>query len=77
MNILHLAKIALFLAFLVVFAAIGIGCLFNPDWGIKHFAPRLQGGGELRKDWNRMEMSFMGLVFAGFALYLMYVLISK
>jgi len=35
------------------------------------------GGGELRKDWNRMQISAVGLVFAGFALYLIYVLIFK
>ena len=35
------------------------------------------GGGELRKDWNRMQMSALGLIFACFALYLIYVLIFK
>jgi len=68
---------ALVLGLLLVFAAIGIGCAFNPDWGMRHFGRSLMGGGELRKDWNRMQISAVGLVFAGFALYLIYVLIFK
>jgi hypothetical protein len=46
---LNFAKAALLLAFLLTFAAIGIGCAFNPDWGMKHFGRSLMGGGELRK----------------------------
>ncbi|MBZ5548187.1 MAG: hypothetical protein LAO22_09595 [Acidobacteriia bacterium] len=74
---LNLAKAALLLAFLLTFAAIGFGCAFNPDWGMRHFGRSLMGGGELRKDWNRMQMSAVGLIFAGVALYLVYVLIFK
>jgi hypothetical protein len=74
---LNLAKAALLLAFLLAFAAIGIGCAFNPDWGMRHFGRSLMGGGELRKDWNRMQMSAFGLIFAGVALYLLYRLIFK
>jgi hypothetical protein len=74
---LNLAKAALILAFLLAFAAIGIGCVFNPDWGMRHFGRGLMGGGELRKGWNRMQMSAVGLIFAGAALYLTYVLIFK
>lgn len=74
---LNFAKAALLLAFLLAFAAIGIGCAFNPDWGMRHFGRSLMGGGELRKDWNRMQMSAVGLIFSGVALYLIYVLIFK
>jgi hypothetical protein len=35
------------------------------------------GGGELRKDWNRMQMSVLGLIFAGCALHLIYALLFK
>ncbi len=74
---LNTVKIAVVLAMLIAFAAIGIGCAFNPDWGIKHFSRTLMGGGELRKEWNRMQMSVFGLIFAGFALCMVYVLIFK
>jgi hypothetical membrane protein len=70
-------KIVLVLVMLIVFAAIGIGCAFNPDWGIRHFSRSSMGGGELRKEWNRMQMSVFGLIFAGFALCMIYVLIFK
>ena len=74
---LNLAKAALILAFFLAFAAISIGCVFNPDWGMRHFGRSLMGGGELRKDWNRMQMSAVGLIFAGVALYVAYVLVFK
>ena len=63
--------------FFVACAAIGIGCLFNPDWGMRHFGRSLMGGGELRKEWNRMNMSVVGLIFASGALYMLYVLLLK
>ena len=37
----------------------------------------LMGGGELRKDWNRMQMSGTRSDFAGVALYFIYALIFK
>jgi hypothetical protein len=74
---LDFAKVAVVVVMLVVFATIGIGCAFNPDWGIRHFARNLMGGGELRKDWNRMQISIFGLIFAGGALYLIYALFFK
>jgi hypothetical protein len=52
-------------------------CAFNPDWGMRHFGRTLMGGGEMRKDWNRMQMSAVGLIFAGVALYFIYALIFK
>jgi glycerol uptake facilitator-like aquaporin len=74
---LNAAKIALLVALLLAFAGIGIGSAFNPDWGMRHFARTLLGGGELKKDWSRTQMSVVGLIFAGLALYLLYVLIFR
>jgi hypothetical protein len=68
---------AILLAVLFAFAAIGIGCVINPDWGMRHFGRSLMGGGQLRKDCNRMQMSAVGVIFGGCALYLIYVLIFK
>jgi hypothetical protein len=62
-------------ATLLVFAAIGIGCIINPDWGIKHFGQSLRRGGELLTEWNRIGLQFVGLAFGGFAVYLLYVLL--
>ena len=73
---LNIAKVGIVLALLLGFAAIGIGCAVNPDWGMRHFG-RSWGGGELRKEWNRMQMSALGLIFAGFAIYLLYAVFFK
>ncbi len=70
-------KVALVVVFLLGFAAIGVGCLLNPDWGMKHFGRSLLGGGELRKEWNRIQLSAAGLIFAALGLYLLYVLLFK
>jgi len=74
---LNIAKVGIVLALLLRFAAIGIGCAVNPDWGMRHFGRSLMGGGELRKEWTRMQMSAVGLIFAGFAIYLLYALFFK
>jgi hypothetical protein len=74
---LNFVIVTVVLVFLLGLAAIGVGCAFNPDWGMRHFARSLMGGGELRKDWNRMQMSAFGLIFAGVALYLIYAMIFK
>lgn len=74
---LSLAIVALLLGFLLGLVALGITCVFNPDWAIRHFARSLMGGGELRKEWNRMQMSALGLIFAGLALYLICALLFK
>jgi hypothetical protein len=47
---LNFLKVALGFAMLIAFAAIGIGCAFNPDWGMRHFGRSLTGGGELRRE---------------------------
>jgi hypothetical protein len=74
---LNLAEAVLLIAFLLALAALGVACAFNPDWGMRHFGRSLLGGGELRKDWNRMQMSALGVIFTGVALYFTYVLIFK
>jgi hypothetical protein len=74
---LNVARVAFLLMILLAFAVIGIACIFNPDWGMSHFGRSLLGGDELRKEWNRMQMSVLGLIFAGFALYLIYALIFR
>lgn len=74
---LNVVKVGLVLALLLGLRAIGIGCAANPDWGMRHFGRSLLGGGELRKEWNRLQLSAVGLIFAGFALYLSYILILK
>jgi len=70
-------KIAIVAVLLLAFAAIGLGCLINPDWGMRHFGRSLMGGGELRKEWNRMGISIAGLAFSGFAFYMLYHLLLR
>ena len=74
---LEVLKVILLFALLLTFAGIGIVCVINPDWGITHFAPSLRGGGELRKDINRRSISLLGLIFAAFALFLIYRVIWR
>jgi hypothetical protein len=74
---LNFAIAGLLLAFLLAFASIGLGCLFNPDWGMRRFGRSLMGGGELRKESSRIQMQTVGLIFAGVALYFIYALIFK
>jgi hypothetical protein len=74
---LNFAEVALLLASLAAFAAIGRACAFNPDWGMRHFGRSLMGNGELRKDWNQTQMRALGLISAGLAVYLVYALIFK
>jgi len=64
-------------AILLVFAVIGIGCIIKPDWGIKHFGQSLRRGGELLTEWNRLGFQIAGAIFAGFAIYLLYVLFRR
>ena len=70
-------KLILLLTILVGFAVIGIGCVINPNWGIKHFGQSLRRGGDLLTEWNRLGIQFVGLTFSGSALYLMYVVLRE
>jgi len=66
-------KLMLGAAVLVVFAAIGVAHIVNPDWFIKRSAVRK--GGEMLTDWNRLGFQVVGAIFAGFAIYGLYVLL--
>lgn len=69
-------KIAFLIALLVCIAAIGIGCLINPDWGIRNLGSAyLRGGGKLKREWSRIGVQIMGALMTGFAIYLVFHLI--
>lgn len=56
---------------LLAFAGIGIAHIFRPDYFIKRSGVRR--GGELLTEWNRLGFQIAGAIFAGFAIYLLYV----
>jgi hypothetical protein len=62
---------ALVVLMLVAFAGIGIAHVFKPDYFIKRSGVRK--GGELLTESNRLGFQVAGAVFAGFAIYLLYV----
>jgi len=66
-------KLALVAAVLVSFAAIGVAHVINPDWFIKRSGVRK--GGEMLTEWNRLGFQIAGAIFAGFAIYGLYVLL--
>jgi len=75
-NIADILKLVFLIGLLVCFAAIGIGCLVNPDWGIKHFGSiHLRAGGDLRREWNRVGVQIAGAVMTAFVLYLVFHII--
>jgi len=56
---------------LLAFAGIGVAHIFKPDYFMKRSGVRR--GGELLTEWNRLGFQIVGAVFAGFAIYLLYV----
>jgi H+/Cl- antiporter ClcA len=60
---------------LLAFAGIGIAHIFRPDYFIKRSGVRR--GGELLTEWNRLGFQITGAIFAGFAIYLLYVLFRR
>lgn len=62
---------ALVVLMLVAFAGIGIAHVFKPDYFIRRSGVRK--GGELLTESNRLGFQIAGAVFAGFAIYLLYV----
>jgi hypothetical protein len=60
---------------LVAFAGIGVGHIFRPDYFVKRSGVRR--GGELLTEWNRLAFQIAGAIFAGFAIYLLYVLFRR
>ena len=60
---------------LLAFAWVGIAHIFRPDYFIKRSG--LRRGGELLTEWNRLGFQIAGAIFAGFAIYLLYVLFGR
>ena len=59
----------------LAFAGIGIAHIFRPDYFIKRSGVRR--GGELLTEWNRLGFQIAGAIFAGFAIYFLYVLFRR
>jgi hypothetical protein len=57
---------------LLVFAGIGIAHIFRPGYFIKRSGVRR--GGAMLTEWNRLGFQMAGAIFAGFAIYVLYVL---
>jgi hypothetical protein len=75
-NIAGVLKIAFLITMLVCFAAIGIGCMVSPDWGIRNFGSvYLRGGGDLRREWNRGGVRLVGGAMTAFVIYLVFHLV--
>jgi len=69
----QLALGLLVLLFLLGFCVLGVLCIFNPDWGMKHFGPaHLREGGQMRQEMNRLQFRLMGVVFSVVALYILF-----
>ncbi len=60
---------------LLAFAGIGIAHIFRPDYFIQRSGVRR--GGELLTEWNRLGFQIAGAIFAGFAIYLLYVFFRR
>ena len=60
---------------LLAFAGIGIAHIFRPDYFIKRSGVRR--GGALLTEWNRLGFQIAGAIFAGFAVYLLYVVFRR
>jgi len=56
---------------LLAFAGFGIAHIFKPDYFVKRSGVRR--GSELLTEWNRLGFQIVGAIFAGFAIYLLYV----
>jgi hypothetical protein len=65
-------KLAVGVVFLVLFACIGIAHLVSPDWFIERSGVRK--GGEMLTEWNRLGFRAAGGIFAGGAVYILYLL---
>jgi hypothetical protein len=56
---------------LLFFAGFGIAHVIYPDKFMKPW----HRGGEMLTDWNRLGIQIAGVVFAGFAIYVLYSII--
>jgi hypothetical protein len=68
-------KLMIGVVFFVFFAAIGIGHVVKPDWFIKRSG--IRKGGEMLTELNRLEFRIGGALFAGFATYVLYILLRN
>jgi len=68
-------KLAFGVVILLAFAAIGVGCVISPEWGIRYFGRTFRRGGDLQREWNHIAISLAGLAFAGFAFYVLFELL--
>ena len=64
-------KLLVLVAFLVLFAYVGIAHMVSPDWFIERSGVRK--GGEMLTGWNRWGFRFAGATFTGVSVYLIYV----
>ncbi len=62
-------KLVVLIVLLVVFVCVGIANLIKPRLG-----PWLRGG-EMLTDFNRLQVRLVGAIFAGTAIYLLYVVL--
>ena len=69
----NLWKLMIAAIILVLFAAIGVAHIVNPDWFLKRSG--IRKGGEMLTEWNRLGFQIVGAIFAGFAIYGLYVLL--
>jgi hypothetical protein len=70
----RLLKLTLAVSILLVFAAIGVVHVVRPDWFIKRSGVRK--GGEMLTEWNRLQFQIIGAIFAAFAGYGLYTVLS-
>ncbi len=67
-------KIAVLIIILLFFAVVGVAHVINPDWFLKRSG--LRKGGEMLTEWNRLQFQVVGAIFAAFAGYGVYILLS-
>ena len=68
-------KLLVAVVVLLVFFVMGIAHIVNPDYFVARSGVRK--GGELLTDWNRLGFRIVGAAVAGFALYVLFNLLSE
>ncbi len=67
-------KLVLLISLLLIFVAIGVAHILKPDRFIKRSGVRK--GGAMLTEWNRLQFQIVGAIFAAFAAYGLYILLS-
>jgi hypothetical protein len=67
-------KIVLLIGLLLIFVAIGVAHILKPDWFLKRSGVRR--GGAMLTEWNRLQYQIVGAIFAAFAAFLLYIVMS-